>query len=210
VGSLPWVIATRSAGKLRELRALFAAHDIELASLDEVGIAVNADAEEGIEAFDSFEKNALAKARCFSRMLPGRVVVSDDSGLVVDALAGAPGVRSKRWSGRSDLDGAALDAANNALLVASAAPLTNRMGRFVCVAVAIRDGVEIVRRGALEGQILMEPRGSSGFGYDPHFFVSELGKTLAEATLLEKERVSHRGHAFRALLKAMSAGVGGS
>ena len=210
MGSLPWVIATRSAGKLRELRALFAVRDISILALDEVGIDTDPAGEEAIEAFDSFEENAMAKARWFSRMLPGRIVVSDDSGLVVDALGGAPGVRSKRWSGRSDLGGAALDAANNARLIASLGPLENRMARFVCAAVAVRDGTETMRRGELEGRIVLEPRGSSGFGYDPHFFVVELGKTLAEATLLEKERVSHRGHAFRALLEALSVRVGRS
>ena len=199
------MIATRSEGKLRELRALFDSRDLPIVSVDEVGLAIDAEAEDAIEAFDSFEENALAKARWFSRMLPGRVIVSDDSGLVVDALAGEPGVRSKRWSGRSDLDGAALDAANNALLVARATLLDTRSARFVCVAVAVQDGEETVRRGELEGRILLEPFGTFGFGYDPHFFVDELGKTLAEATLVEKERVSHRGRAFRALLEAMRA-----
>jgi XTP/dITP diphosphohydrolase len=194
-----WVLATRNVGKLRELRALFAGEGIEVMDLTEAGVAESPD-EDGLEVFDTFEENALAKARHFSARLPGRVVVADDSGLVVDALGGEPGVRSKRWSGRSDLEGAALDASNNALLMQRLAGVADRGARFVCVA-ALCDGErELAVRGEVPGRIMDDARGAEGFGYDPHFHVDELGLTLAEATVSEKQGVSHRGRAFSALL----------
>ena len=196
----PWILATRNAGKLRELRDLFAVHGIDAIDLREAGVAEVASAEEGIEAFETFEENALAKARYFSSRLPGCIVVADDSGLVVDALEGAPGVRSRRWSGRRDLEGPALDASNNALLMSRLAGTVNRDARFVCVA-AWCDGVsELVARGEVAGRIVDEAMGDRGFGYDPHLFVAELGKTMAEATMAEKRRVSHRGRAFTRLI----------
>ena len=201
--SRPWVLASRNAGKLRELRALFATHGIEAIDLREAGVAVEPDAEEVIEGFDTFEENALAKARYFSARLPGRIVVADDSGLAVEALHGAPGVRSKRWSGRSDLAGRALDASNNALLLAKLHGQANRGARFVCAA-AWCDGVsELVARGEVAGRIVDEPHGEHGFGYDPHVFVDDLGTTMAGATVAEKEAVSHRGRAFSLLLGAL-------
>jgi hypothetical protein len=116
VGS-PWLIATRSAGKLRELRPIFADAGVRVIDLVEAGVAESPD-EDAIEIHATFEANALAKARWFFARCGGLDVVADDSGLAVDALGGAPGVRSKRWSGRTDLHGEALDAANNAALLA--------------------------------------------------------------------------------------------
>jgi XTP/dITP diphosphohydrolase len=194
-----WVLATRNVGKLRELRALFADEGIDVIDLNEAGVPETRE-EEGLEVFDTFEENALAKARHFSARLPGRVVVADDSGLAVDALRGEPGVRSKRWSGRSDLEGPALDASNNALLLERLEGVVDRSARFVCVA-ALCDGErELAVRGEVSGRIVEEPRGREGFGYDPHFHVDELGLTLSEATVSEKQGVSHRGRAFSALL----------
>jgi XTP/dITP diphosphohydrolase len=201
----PWVLASRNAGKLRELRALFGAGGIEVIDLREAGIAEDVAAEDAIEAYDTFEENALAKARYFSSRLPGRIVVADDSGLSVDALGGAPGVRSKRWSGRSDLQGAQLDASNNALLVARMRDVTDRRARFVCAAAWCDGKTEVVVRGEVLGTIVDEPRGSNGFGYDPHVFVDELAMTMAEATAAAKQAVSHRARAFASLLDALRA-----
>lgn len=209
--SQAWVLASRNAGKLRELRALFSTFAIAVEDLRDVGVAEDVAAEAGIEAFETFEANALAKARYFAARLPGRVVLADDSGLVVDALGGAPGVRSKRWSGAMHLDGTALEAENNRLLVAAMAGRRDRRARFVCAAAYSDGAVEVVTRGEVAGQVVDVPVGSNGFGYDAHVFISELGRTMAEATLVEKEMVSHRGRAFMALLAAVRArGSGGT
>ena len=201
--SRPWILASRNAGKLRELRALFATHGIDVIDLREAAVEEDAEAEESIEAFDTFEENALAKARYFASRLPGRIVIADDSGLAVDALQGAPGVHSKRWSGHGDLEGRALDASNNALLLAKMDGETNRGARFVCAAAWCDGAFELVARGEVRGRIVDVPKGEHGFGYDPHVFVNALGKTMAEATVAEKETVSHRGRAFARLLVAL-------
>ena len=192
------LIATRSSGKLRELHELFRGTGISIIDLEEAGIAPSA-AEEELESADTFEENALAKARYFAR-LTERVVVADDSGLEVEALGGRPGVRSKRWSGRSDLAGQALDDANNHRLLEALTGLTNRRARYVCVAALVDGSRERTFRGTSSGVILESARGSGGFGYDPYFRSDELGVTFAEATVGEKEAVSHRGRAFRALV----------
>ena len=199
-----YLLATRSAGKLRELEAIFASWQVRVITLDDAGIRTSDD-EAAIEAFPTFEENVLAKARYF-RDRSGLPTFADDSGLEVHALGGQPGVRSKRWSGREDLGGRELDEANNATLLRALRGTSDRRARYVCAAaLASRDG-EIVRRGQVEGEILERPRGSGGFGYDPLFFAAELGVTFGEASLEEKERVSHRGRAFRALLGAMRGG----
>jgi XTP/dITP diphosphohydrolase len=201
----PWILASRNSGKLRELRALFATHSIDVIDLRDAGVAEDPVAEDAVEAFDTFEENALAKARYFSARLPGRVVVADDSGLAVDALNGEPGVRSKRWSGRTDLHGAQLDASNNALLLSRLDGVAGRGARFVCAAAWCDGTTELVERGEVRGHIVNEPSGTYGFGYDPHMFIDELGMTLAEATISQKEQVSHRGRAFVRLLDALRA-----
>jgi len=201
--SRPWILASRNAGKVRELRALFATHGIDVIDLREAAVEEDAEAEESIEAFDTFEENALAKARYFASRLPGRIVIADDSGLAVDALQGAPGVHSKRWSGRGDLEGRALDASNNALLLAKIDGEKNRGARFICAAAWCDGAFELVARGEVLGRIVDVPKGEHGFGYDPHVFVNDLGKTMAEATVAEKETVSHRGRAFARLLVAL-------
>jgi XTP/dITP diphosphohydrolase len=200
------LIATRSEGKRRELLSLLAPLGSRLLTLDDAGIAPDP-AEDAIEAHPTFEENALAKARWFHRC-SGLPCIADDSGLAVDALGGAPGVRSKRWSGRADLDGAALDAANNAMLLASlgaadAAGQRGRAARYVCVGAYVDGEREVVRRGETIGFIVDEPRGSGGFGYDPYFWSPELGATFGEATLEAKALVSHRGRAMRALCNAL-------
>lgn len=206
---LPVVLATRSAGKLRELRPLFEAAGWRVESVTDAGIA-ETPAEDTLETASTFAENALAKARWFAALLPGRVVVADDSGLEVDALGGAPGVRSKRWSGRADLGGDALDALNNSLLAerlldAGAVSPESRSARYVCAAAAVWPGGEEVRVGACEGLILPGPVGNGGFGYDPWFWSTELRRGFGEATREEKGAVSHRGRAFRLLMDALLA-----
>jgi XTP/dITP diphosphohydrolase len=194
------VLATRSAGKLRELRALCAEAGFAASSLDEAGIARDP-AEDGIEVHDRFEDNARAKALWFSARLPGRMVLAEDSGLEVDSLGGAPGVQSKRWAGlAASLEGRALDDANNAALLRALASHEDRRARYRCVAALVVDGAVRVASGTCEGRMVAPARGSGGFGYDPHFLSDELGVTFAEATDAEKSRVSHRGRAVRALL----------
>jgi XTP/dITP diphosphohydrolase len=211
VSSQVLLLATRSAGKLRELREIFDEFGLEVADVSSLGIPESL-AEEQLERYETFEENALAKARYFFDISGGLPTFGDDSGMCVDILGGEPGVYSKRWSGSEDLDREALDAANNAKLVAqmAAARQTNENGftdsaRYVCVA-AFRDhlGIEI-RRGEIEGRVLQNPRGSGGFGYDPYFEAPDMGGTFAESSIQNTARNSHRSRAFRALLNALRA-----
>jgi len=201
----PLLIATRSLGKLFELRPLFADAGIDVEDLDAAGLPEQAAAEDALERFQSFEENALAKARYFSELAGGRATVADDSGLEVRALGGEPGVRTKRWSGRGDLAGRALDAANNAKLLDAMAGCDDRRARYVCVAAYVDAEGERLFRGESSGRILRAPRGSGGFGYDPLFESDDLGVTFAEADRGAKERVSHRGRAFARLVAALRA-----
>jgi XTP/dITP diphosphohydrolase len=162
-------------------------------------------AEEAIERFETFEENAAAKARYFFMASGGVPTVADDSGLAVDALGGAPGVRSKRWSNRPDLDGKALDEANNRHLLAALRESADRRARYVCVAAFADAGTTLAARGETAGKITTSARGSAGFGYDPYFLSHDLGCTFGEADPADKSRVSHRGRAFRALAKELSA-----
>jgi len=195
------LLATRSAGKLRELRGILDEAGIEATTLDELGIAESPE-EESIECYDTFEDNALAKARWFQR-ITGSPTMADDSGLCVDALGGAPGVFSKRYSGRSDLSGQSLDDANNAKLQNELRGADDRAASYSCAA-AFVDGLhEIVAMGETFGEITTAPSGHAGFGYDPYFLSSDLGKTFGDAEAPEKQAVSHRGRAFRALVAAL-------
>jgi len=176
---------------------------------DDVDVEYHA-TEETLEPHDTFEANALSKARYFARR-SGMVTVADDSGIEVDALDGAPGVRTKRFAQDSgaaseELEGQSLDDANNACLVRSleGVPAEARTARYVCVAVLVRPGPGdaepvAVLRGEAPGVIVDEPRGAGGFGYDPIVFDPDLGKTFAEMTPEQKDARSHRGSAFRAL-----------
>lgn len=202
------VIATRSPGKLRELLPWFAARGLCLDTLDDARLSETSE-EDDLEAFHTFEANALAKARWFHAR-SGRVVVAEDSGLEVDALDGAPGVYSKRWSARADLAGVALDEANNAHLLAmlhqaESKGRTTRRARYVCAAACVWPGGERVVRGVSEGAILSSPRGTGGFGYDPYFLSEDLGRTFAEVTREEKAAVSHRARACAELLSVLPA-----
>lgn len=196
------LVATRSEGKLREIRDLLEAAGLTPVDLGAAGIA-EAPEEDGLETAPSFEANALAKARYFHRR-SGMPAIADDSGLEVRALEGAPGVLSKRWSARPDLRGDSLDAANNALLLRRLTGVADRQARYVCAA-AFSDGdVEMVERGEVRGTITTVARGRSGFGYDPYFESAELGKTFGEASAAEKARVSHRARAFAKLLQRLA------
>jgi len=199
----PLLLATRSQGKLWELRPIFARAGVEVIDLADAGVAEAPD-EDAVECFPTFEENALAKARYF-RARTGLRCVADDSGLEVRALSGRPGVHSKRWAVGHDLSGPALDAANNARLLAELDDARDRVARYVCVAAMIDAGGEMLCRGETAGQIAREPRGTAGFGYDPLFESGELGCTFGEASRDAKERVSHRGRAFRALVELLLA-----
>lgn len=208
------VLATRSEGKLRELRPMFAEAGLAVTDPDELGIPETA-VEDALEQFGTFEENAIAKARYFMMKSGGLPAVADDSGLVVDALGGLPGVRSKRWSARPDLSDIALDNANNAKLIREldALELSQKgrrenlrfpfKARYVCAAAYVDRLGELKEVGQTTGMIIRTPRGTNGFGYDPHFESAAVDGTFGEATLEQKERVSHRGRAFRALLDAL-------
>lgn len=172
--------------------------------LDEAGIPVTP-AEESIERFETFEENAAAKARYFHLASGGLPTVADDSGLEVVSLLLAPGVRSKRWSNRPELSGTELDEANNAYLLEMLEGVHDREARYVCVAAFADARDTLTARGETTGRITWEARGSAGFGYDPYFLSDDLGCTFGEAAPAEKSRVSHRGRAFRALARELSA-----
>ncbi len=198
--------ATRSTGKEPEIRRLLEPAGIDLVFPGEIGLW-ESPAEDALELGESFEANARRKAEYFAR-LSSRPTLADDSGLEVFALGGAPGVRSRRWAGASGTP-AQVDAANNAELLRRlrGAAEARRRARYRCVVVLLREvgAVPEVFEGICTGRILEAPRGSGGFGYDPLFFSDELGRTFAEATPDEKDAVSHRGRALRALAGALRA-----
>lgn len=199
---LALLLATRSVGKLRELRPLFASYGLRVIDLVEAGVEESTE-EDALESFLTFEENALAKASYFHART-GRPTLADDSGLAVVGLDGRPGVHSKRWSGRTDLSGQALDDENNRLLLEALGNGSDRRAYYVCAAAYVDVRLELVRRGEVHGRIVDVARGSGGFGYDPYFAAEELaGRTFGEASREEKERVSHRARAFRALLVAL-------
>lgn len=192
------LVATRNAGKYAELRVPFEKLGYRVLDLQAAGVAPSA-AEEAIEVHDTFEDNATAKAR-FYHAASGLPTVADDSGLVVDALGGAPGVHSRRWAGVRGPE-VAVTAANNAKLLASLVAGSPRVAHFVCVIAYVSGADQIVVRGEVAGRIASAPRGTHGFGYDPLFECAELGwRTFGEANEAEKASVSHRGRALARLL----------
>jgi XTP/dITP diphosphohydrolase len=206
------VVATRSEHKLREIRELTAAiPEARLLSLSDLAIAPDP-REDEIEAFFTFEENALAKARYFAE-LTKRAVLADDSGLCVDALGGGPGVLSKRFSGRSDLSGDDLDQANNEKLLSdlSDVPADRRTAHYVCVVAFVTPhGAEDLFRGTVDGFILEARRGSGGFGYDPLFFVPDLNATFAEVLPEFKHRLSHRARAIEKAIPRLRGWLSGA
>jgi XTP/dITP diphosphohydrolase len=199
------LVATRSLGKQREITRLTASSGLEIVYPDDVNVWESV-GEEALELHDSFQANARAKAEYFSR-LTGLPTVADDSGLEVFSLLGEPGVRSRRWAGATGSP-AAVDAANNAYLLRRLAGATGsrRRARYRCVLVLLRkpNGVPEVFDHSCQGSITTEPRGEGGFGYDPYFLSDNLGKTFGESSDEEKDRVSHRGQAVRALVEALA------
>jgi XTP/dITP diphosphohydrolase len=186
--------ATGNPGKLREFQLAGQLLKIDVEPL--AGLkSIAAPEENGA----TFEENARIKAAYYSRFAPG-LLFADDSGLEVDALGGAPGVWSARYAGPD-----ATDAANNRLLLERLGDNPLRTGRFVCT-IALADGGEVraVFRGVVEGEILREPRGPGGFGYDPLFYYPPFGCSFGEVDGPKKFDVSHRGHALRALLQYLS------
>ena len=206
------LVATRSRHKLAEIRALLSGvPGLELLDLDGAGVSEDP-AEEPLEPFDSFEENARSKAAHFRR-LTGLPTVADDSGIEVDVLGGAPGVRSRRFAPLPEGTGREeQDRANNELLLDRIVLVdpARRTARYVCVA-ALDEGEGRVTtfRGTADGRIVDAPRGSGGFGYDPLFLDPELGRTFAEISPAEKDARSHRGQAFRALAAHLAARFAG-
>lgn len=198
-------VATTNPGKLRDFEVAAKPHgrDVVFARLPGME-RIDPPAEDGV----TFEENARIKAIEYSRNAPGAIVLADDSGLEVDALHGAPGVRSARYATDAGFDTEPSrptddDTRNNAFLLENMrhVPPLRRTGRYHCVLAVARDGECIaVAHGTVEGTILETPRGSGGFGYDPLFYVPELHQTMAEISLEEKYKISHRGHALRRLL----------
>ena len=185
------VLATRNAGKVAELQRILEPYDVELLGLDDVAAYDPAP-----ETEPTFRGNALAKAReaCLHTGLPA---VADDSGLEVDALNAMPGVLSARWAGAHGDDVANLELVLGQL---ADVPDERRGARFVCAAAAaLPDGGELVVEGEMRGRLVRAPRGENGFGYDPIFVPDGEARTSAELTSDEKDAISHRGKAFRAL-----------
>ncbi len=199
------LVATRSPGKQRELRALLGSRGIEVLFPGDLGLEPDP-AEQEVEAFPTFARNAVAKAEYFFRRSGGIPTLADDSGLEVDALDGAPGVLSKRWAGLEG-DGPEVDAGNNAYLLSRLAevPADRRTARYRCVLALVEpDAAPVTFVGMTEGTILDSARGSGGFGYDPLFLSHDLGCTFAEAPADAKHAVSHRGRALQEFLRSLT------
>ena len=191
------VFATTNAGKIKEIKEILADFDVEVASMKEMNIT--ADIEENGA---TFEENSLIKARAVSK-LTGLPALADDSGLEVDYLNGEPGIYSARYLGR-DTD---YDYKNNYIIKKlKDAKDEERSARFVCViSLVLPDGREFVKKGVMEGRIGYEIKGENGFGYDPIFYLPEYGKTSAEISAEEKNKISHRGKALSAMKKLIAS-----
>jgi XTP/dITP diphosphohydrolase len=188
------VLASGNPGKKAEIEALLKPFGTRVVTQIELGVS------EADEPYESFLENALAKARhvSFATRLP---VLADDSGLCVDALGGAPGVQSARYAGEPRSD-----ARNNERLLFEMEEKNNRSAHYACVLVLMRgpgDAQPLIAQAEWHGEIARVPRGSGGFGYDPYFYLKELGKTAAELDPAEKNRISHRGQALAKLLELL-------
>ncbi|ESL04683.1 non-canonical purine NTP pyrophosphatase, RdgB/HAM1 family [Catonella morbi ATCC 51271] len=191
------VFATTNAGKIKEIKEILSDFDVEVVSMKEMNIT--ADIEENGA---TFEENSLIKARAVSK-LTGLPALADDSGLEVDYLNGEPGIYSARYLGR-DTD---YDYKNNYIIdKLKEAKGEERSARFVCViSLVLPDGREFVKKGVMEGRIGYEIKGENGFGYDPIFFLPEYGKTSAEISAEEKNKISHRGKALSAMKELIAS-----
>jgi XTP/dITP diphosphohydrolase len=200
------LLATRNPGKLAELERILREELGSASGIEVVGLADVPEYPEAPETGATFAENALAKARD-AVAATGLPAVADDSGLAVDALNGMPGVLSARWVGRHGDDRGNLDLVLGQL---ADTPDERRGAAFVCAAVlVVPGGKETVARGEWRGQLIREPRGTNGFGYDPIFVPDGGQRTSAELSAEEKDAASHRGRAFRALLPALR-GLAGS
>ena len=189
------VLASNNRGKLAEFSQLLMPLGFELLTQGELGI------QEAEEPHATFVENALAKARHAARA-SGLPALADDSGICVPALGGAPGVQSARYAGEPKSD-----AANSAKLVETLTAHANKSAYYYCVLVYLRhadDPQPVIAEGRWQGEIIATPRGHGGFGYDPHFYLPELDKTVAELTAEEKNHCSHRGQALRALIEKLA------
>ncbi len=185
------VIASNNSHKIQEIKAVLGDKFREIVGMKDAGLDMDI-----VEDGDSFYANALIKAKAVSEAL-NLPALADDSGLVVPGLSGEPGIYSARYAGEP-----CSDERNNAKLLKKMESLQDRSAKFVTVMVLIfPDGRTVSAEGAAEGRILTEPDGDNGFGYDPLFYSTELGKTFAKATMAEKNSVSHRSRALQALLK---------
>ena len=185
------VLASNNAGKLEEFSSLLAPIGMELRKQSELGIS------EAEEPYATFVENALAKARHVAQ-LSGLPALADDSGICVPALSGAPGVLSARFAGEPKSD-----ARNNQKLIQDLSALEDKSAYYYCVLVYLRhaqDPQPVIAEGRWDGEIIATPRGANGFGYDPHFWIPSLNKTAAELSAEEKNQLSHRGQALRALI----------
>jgi XTP/dITP diphosphohydrolase len=190
------LVATRNAGKAREYRDLLAGLPFEVTWLDAEGIELEVE-----ETGATFEENAVLKATSYAQA-SGLWTWADDSGLEVDALGGAPGVLSARYAGPGASDA---DRYRKLLDALSGTPWVQRTARFRCVvALATPDGPTLTTDGACEGVIAFGPAGSHGFGYDPVFYLPDLGRTMAQLEPEEKHAVSHRGRAAGAMAEALA------
>jgi XTP/dITP diphosphohydrolase len=193
------LLASANQGKLRELRTILEGLPVELVGLAEAGLGEPPEVE---ETGDTFLENALLKARAYAAW-SGLAAVADDSGLEVDALGGAPGVRSARYAGPGAGDQANLD---KLLAALAGVPHERRSARFRCAAALVDlEGGEWHAEAAWEGRVLDTPRGAGGFGYDPVFLPDGWELTSAEVDQATKDAASHRGQAFRALRPAIEA-----
>ena len=188
------ILASNNVHKLREIKEILGGCFDEIVTLREAGID-----HETVEDGETFLENAAKKAREIAE-ISGCCALADDSGLCVDALGGAPGVYSARFAGvHGD------DEANNALLLKKLKTVDNRAAHFTCAIVLARpDGSEVSAEGYFYGEINHAPVGENGFGYDPLFYLPEYGCTSAQLSPEEKNRISHRGNALRALLKKLN------
>lgn len=189
------VLASNNKGKLREFNALFAPLQIEVVAQGALGV------ESCPEPYFTFLENALTKARHASRVT-GLPALADDSGICADALKGRPGVFSARYAG-DQCD----DEANNAKLIEQLSDKEDKSAHYTCVLVAVRDADDpepIVVEGRWSGRIISEAAGTGGFGYDPYFYLPEFGCTAAQLTAEQKNAVSHRGKAMKAMIEAIA------
>jgi XTP/dITP diphosphohydrolase len=194
------VVATRNQGKVAELRRILAPYDVDLVDIDAFP-----DVPDVAETGDTFAANALLKAHAVAAAT-GLVAVADDSGLCIDALNGMPGIFSARWSGRHGDDPANLDLV---LAQLTDVPDERRGAAFVCAAAAATpDGRELVVEGRLAGSLIRSARGENGFGYDPVFVPLGSDRTTAELSAADKDAISHRGQAFRALAPRLAELLG--